>query len=271
MATSQQPVEHVPTDDEINAELKNTNWGKTVLTGFLKSAERNVKVSYAKLSGHFEMLEGLADIFVKAGENVGCSDDKSSVMAFLLGRAGGYYFAAVRLSLSGQLPESYPQLRACIESALYAFNIHIEPSSLQVWLDRHKNNTSRQDSIKLFQPGVILTKLKQVNQALRQEVAKLYDTCIDLGAHPNERSVSSNLNLTDGKISLRLLNTEEGIFQACLLVCVRSGLRVIEIFNLIYPDDFKKFNAEQRMQRIKEQYDRIAPGVSFTLRNPPKP
>ncbi|MFH1370064.1 MAG: hypothetical protein ABII09_02080 [Planctomycetota bacterium] len=266
MATSQNAVGYVPADDEIRAALDKTKWGKTYLTEFLLSADINTRITYLKRNGYFEMLENLGDIFISASENVGYSDNSSFVIALLLGRACGNYFATVRLSSSGQLSEAYVQLRTCIESALYAFNIHSERSSAQVWLDRHKSNKSRKVSLNLFKPGVIMSRLEQTNQSLGQETKRDYEHCIDYGAHPNERSVSSNLNISGGKISLILLNTTEGIFEFCLSACVMCGLDVVKIFNLIYPDDFKKFNADQRMQSIQLQFGRIAPGVSFALR-----
>jgi hypothetical protein len=116
---------------------------------------------------------------------------------------------------------------------------------------------------------VILDKLKQMDSTLGRETAKDYECCIDYGAHPNERAVSSNISISGGKISLDLLNTQEGLLQGCLLACVMCGLNVVRIFNLIYPDDFKKFNAEQRIQNIQAQFGRIAPGNICVLRSKP--
>jgi hypothetical protein len=274
MATSQKPNGYIPTDDEIRATLKKTKWGETYLTKFLHSAERNIQISYIKLKGHFEMLESIGDIFELASENIGYSDSNisSSVIALLFGRACGNYFAAIRLSSSGQLAESYVQLRACIEDALYAFNIHKEPMLAQVWLDRHKDDKARKNSKKSFSLKNILDKLEQIDKKLGQETAKHYEKCIDYGAHPNERSVFPNMDIIpNGKISLKLFNTSEGVFEGCLLMCVMCGLDAIKIFNLIYPDDFKKFNADQRIQNIQSQFNQIAPGVIIALRNSTTP
>jgi hypothetical protein len=269
MAVSKKVTEHIPTDDELRSALEKTKWGKTYLTEFLRSADVNTRITYLNLKGYFEMLENIGDIFKLASDSVGYFDESNFVMALLLGRACGNYFAAVRLSSSGQLAESYVQLRAFIEDALYAFNIHSEHTLAKVWLDRHENDKSRKEAIRLFGPKNILDKLEQVDRKLGQETKSDYEYCIDYGAHPNERSVSSNLNLASGKISLVLLNTNTGIFHVCLLMCVMCGLNAFRIFNLIYPDDFKKFNAEQRMQNIQDQFGRIAPGNIYILRSTP--
>jgi hypothetical protein len=190
----------------------------------------------------------------------------SYITLLLLGRSCGNYFAAVRLSSSGQSPESYLQLRACIESALYAFNIYSDPKLAKIWINRHKNAQSRRDSQNSFKPSLILNKLIQANHSLGQKVKKDYERCIDYGAHPVERSVSSNLSITREKISIKLLNTTDGILQACLLACVICGLDAIKVFNLIYPNDFNKFNVELRIQAIQDQFGRTAPEVSYKLK-----
>lgn len=258
---------YTPTDEELKERLAQTRWGKTYLTNFLDAAEKNIQISYVNLKGYFEMFESLGDLFKAATENVGYSDESSFAIASLLGRACGNFFAAVRLSSSGQLAECYAQLRACLEDALYAFNIHLDSGLAQVWFDRHQNDDSRKKSIKQFKPIDILEKLRQKNLSLGLEAAKDYDKCIDFGAHPNERSVTSNLRLSNGKISLELFNTQKGMFEACLLVCVMCGSDAIRIFNLIYPNEFKRINVGQRIQNIQVQFGRIAPGPVYNLRH----
>jgi hypothetical protein len=261
MTNSQKPAGYEPTDDEIRVALEKTKWGKTYLTDFLHSADKNTRITYLNSAGYFEMLENVGDIFKAACDNLGYSDSLNWVIKLLLGRACGNYFAAVRLSSSGQLPESYLQLRACIESALYAFNVYSNPKLTQIWLDRHKNEQSRKDCKKLFHLKVIQKNLIQTNQSLGKSIESDYEHCIDYGAHPNERSVSSNLSFTGQKVAFGLFNTTEGIFQWCLAACVMCGLDAIKVFNLIYPDDFKKFNAEQRIRSIEEQHIRIIPEI----------
>lgn len=258
---------YTPTDEELKERLAQTRWGKTYLTNFLDAAEKNIQISYVNLKGYFEMFESLGDLFKAATENVGYSDESSFAIASLLGRACGNFFAAVRLSSSGQLAECYAQLRACLEDALYAFNIHLDSGLAQVWFDRHQNDDSRKKSIKQFKPTDILEKLKQKSLSLGQNVAEDYNRCIDFGAHPNERSVTSNLILQGGRISIQLFNTEKGVFQACLLVCIRCGVDVIKVFDLIYQNEFKRINADHRICNIQEQFRRIAPGPIWDLRD----
>jgi len=110
--------------------------------------------------------------------------------------------------------------------------------------------------------------LKQKSLSFGQNVEEDYNRCIDFGAHPNERSITSNLILQEGRIILQLLNTEKGVFQACLLACVRCGVDAIRVFDLIYPNEFKRINADQRIRNIQEQFSRIALGPVYDLRNP---
>jgi hypothetical protein len=267
MTKSIKSAKREPTDDDIRIALEKSKWGKTFTTDFLNKADMNTRITYLRLHGYFEMLEGVGDIFMAASETVDYSDLGGFVKVSLLDRAFGNYFAFVRLSTSGQLTESYVLLRACIESALYAFNIHNNPELVKIWLNRHKNAQSKKDSQNLFKPGVILSNLIQTNQSLGKNIKSDYEWCIDFGAHPNERAVIQNLKVTGRKMSFSLLNTTEGVFQGCLSMCATCGVNTLKLFNLIYPDDFKKFNAEERIQAIQEQMKRIAPEISYKLRS----
>lgn len=259
-----------PSEAELQSEIDKTKWGQTYLTDFLARAQANVRITYLNLKGYFEMLESLGELFKLACESVRYSDRNGFAKACLLGRASGSLFAAVRLSSSGQLSECYTQLRACIESALYAFNMHINQANGQVWLDRHENEVSRKACVKAFSPKKILDALKIMSPSLGRSIGVHYERCIDFGAHPNERSVSTNLNLSNGKISLRLLNTERGMFHACLLICVACGVDVMKAFALLYPNEFTAINAQIRIGNIEQQYARIAPGPLYDLKETPR-
>jgi hypothetical protein len=70
MITSQKPLGREPSDDEIISAIKKTKWGKTFTTDFLNKADENTRITYLKLPGYFEMLEGVGDIFKAACDNV---------------------------------------------------------------------------------------------------------------------------------------------------------------------------------------------------------
>lgn len=265
-----QQSNHVPSDEEVEAAIRGSKWGSTPLTRFLADGHKNTLIAYSAQSGHFEMLDNLGALFEDANACLAYSDSDLSnlVVLSLFGRACGNFFAAVRLATSGQLTESYAQLRVCVENALYAFYIKSHPSLAKVWTDRHKDDRSRKCCRDSFKVGDMLRSLKSQSFSLGQHAKKEYDTCIDFGAHPNERSVVLNLKVAgDGSLKLQLLNVDVGVFEASLLAVVRVALCVVEIFERVYPDEFKVLNVRERLTSIREQYTRIAPGVVYDLKS----
>jgi hypothetical protein len=260
-----------PTNEELSDKIKKTKWGKSSLTEFLDKAHRNILITYLKQKGYFEMLENLTEVFGDVQKCVKYSDEQDIPLALLLTRAFGNFLAATRLACSGQLSETYCQIRACLESGLYAFHIYKEPSLAKVWFNRHKDEEQRKKCIKSFRPGDILNKLKSTKQSLGNQAEKIYQTCIDWGAHPNERSVLSNVDLNQNKspktIRLQLFNAGSGFFYPCLLYCIDVGICVIKIFDEIYSKEFKQVNVEIRLGNIKDMRRRIVPGAIYHIKN----
>ena len=227
-----QQSKYVPTDKELESTIQKSKWGRTRLTSFLPDAHKNTLITYLKQPGYFEMLNNLGELLDSANVCLTYSDSDLStiVIVSLFGRACGNFFAAVSLATSGQLTESYAQLRVCIENAFYASYIKSQPSLAKVWGDRHQSDQSKKKCIDSFRIGDMIRSLESQNLKLGQRAKKEYDTCIDFGAHPNERSVIPNLKVAEGcPLKLQLLNVDPGLFGACLLsvvliVCANAKL-----------------------------------------------
>jgi hypothetical protein len=73
--------------------------------------------------------------------------------SFFLPRSHASHLGAVRLVLSGQLPESYMLLRGCLENALYGFYISGRPGIFEIWLRRHDDEQSKDRVKNQFQIG----------------------------------------------------------------------------------------------------------------------
>ena len=263
-------AKYIPTDEEVEAAIRESKWGESRLTRFLADAHKNIRITYLKHRGYFEMLDNLGVLFDKMNACITYSDSDLSglVVLSLFGRACGNFFAAVRLAASGQLTESYAQLRVCIENALYASYISSKPTLAKVWGDRHESEQKKKKCRDSFKISSMIKNLQLQSPALAKRAKKDYNTCIDFGAHPNERSVIPNIQMVKkGPVKLHLLNTEPGFFGACLLAVVSMGLLVVEIFEKVYPDKFKEINSQQRVQTIQGQYNRIAPGVVAALKS----
>ncbi len=118
-------------------------WGDDSLSSFLDMAYKNVLATFVrKRRGHgVDLLIRIDQSFLRVGENLVNPSD--TLGAVLLLRSHSAFRAACSLSMSGQVTEAFPVLRACLEYSLYALHINRQPDLGEVWLRRHDNHMAR--------------------------------------------------------------------------------------------------------------------------------
>lgn len=256
----------VPTDEELEAILEKEKWGTSELTTFIDNAHKNIKISYIKLKCYLRLFEDLVETFRKAHEVISCPNIESLVIASFLSRAYGNFLGSVRLAASGQLTESYAQLRVCLENGLYAFYMYQDSSLIQIWENRHKSEKDKKLCRKKFQISEIIKKLKNINSKIGNDAEHLYEVCIDYGAHPNQRALSPNVRVVNDKVRTLIFNDDDGFMRACLSLNTSVGLTALDIFNLIYFKDFEKINIGIRLGNIRSTLRPIAITTAQILR-----
>jgi len=102
-------------------------WGDDSLSSFLDMAYKNVLATFVrKRRGHgVDLLIRIDQSFLRVGENLVNPSD--TLGAVLLLRSHSAFRAACSLSMSGQVTEAFPVLRACLEYSLYALHINRQP------------------------------------------------------------------------------------------------------------------------------------------------
>ncbi len=103
-------------------------WGSDRLTNFIGVANQNGWATFFKLKEHHRLLSAIDETFYLATQ---CLDNKVEAILeiFMLFRSHSAYLAAVNLAIGGQVRETFPVLRACLEDALYAYHFQGHPSS----------------------------------------------------------------------------------------------------------------------------------------------
>jgi hypothetical protein len=115
--------------------------------------------------------------------------------ALLLLRSHSAFRAACRLSMSGQVSDAFPVLRACLEYSLYALHINHQPGLGEVWLRRHDDEATRRAVKQEFQHIAVMKTLRARDAALLPIIEQLYERTVDFGAHPNERAITGSMLL----------------------------------------------------------------------------
>lgn len=112
------------------------------------------------------------------------------------------WLSAIRAALTGHSASAFPLFRASMETACYAYVIHLDPELERTWLERHKSNSARARCRKAFS-SVVRDTANSVQSrdtawnGVREWISEAYEAAIDFGAHPNPKSVLPSLRIDD--------------------------------------------------------------------------
>jgi len=165
------------------------------------------------------------------------------------------FLAATRLALSGELPASFAVSRACIEDALYAFFLFRNPQLKKVWAARHESEEAKKRVRKEFtvirMKETLITYLEKVGK----QIELVYETTIDMGAHPNVMKVFANLSEHPGKKpEWQYINLADVDVAIALRSVAMSGLAALNTFKLVWPLTFSSTSGSDLVQDIHELF-----------------
>jgi len=216
------------------------NWGKETLTEFIDAANQNSYGVFVHYKDWFSTLQRIDSAFDKFSSNL--LNPPSFYEPFLFIRAHSSYRGAVRLSTSGQLPESYSLLRGCLEYALYGFYFSKYPASIQTWIERDESDAGKKKARNELTFGKMLNELEQSSSATGKVARIIYERTIDAGAHPNRKTITLAMQQRDAEDSvfftLAQLNTAHEPLILSLKTSVQVGICALKIFRLIFPERF---------------------------------
>jgi hypothetical protein len=157
--------------------------------------------------------------------------------------------------MTGMPTEAYPLCRAVLEQAGYAFLIHAKPDLGEVWLRRHDGPMEKKAVRKAFTPAEIKAALGKTDMGLQKVFDSLYEHSIDFGGHPNERSLTSNLSLTErGRtrtFKIQYLQGNTTWVRAAIRNTARSGLFALFAFQHIMAARFQLLGIRDEMNSLR--------------------
>lgn len=98
--------------------------------------------------------------------------------------------SALHAALSGQTAPIPGLLRSALESMLYAVVIHRTPAKALVW---QATETARKERTKQFGWAAVQNEARRCDRSFAEVTDGIYDTLINIGAHPNSQGVLPNL------------------------------------------------------------------------------
>src|SRR5262249_55096515 len=117
------------------------NWQKDELTQFMQKAHWNRWATFVHQPEMCNRLIRIDACFIKVAKALAYA--KNIVASQLSIRAHVTFRTSCGLAMASQGAETFVMLRACLENAAYALHAAKTPGADRIWLNRHKDNTSR--------------------------------------------------------------------------------------------------------------------------------
>ena len=232
------------------------DWGADEVSHALEVAQRNAYGSFVQLRAPFAKLIAIDAFYRRLIENLNHSRDWFST--FFVLRAHSSFLAALRLAVSGQLPESYMISRGVLENALYGFYIASRPELRETWLRRHDDADAMRLVKQEFRIGPMFARLALANAQIGEITRTLYDRTIDSGAHPNERALMQVLNMERNAGQIRfevkyLTGGNEPAFGACLKTTAQVGVCALDVFRVVFHERFEILGLTRELDGLKRE------------------
>ena len=216
-------------------------WAADSLTDFLEDAYRNRFATFANKKDWSKRLIDLDGCFVRVKKD--WLNPSNLITPHLLFRCHSAYRAACEHAMAGQVTDTFPQIRVCLEYAGYALHIHKNPDLDEMWLRRHDDEPAKKTVIGEFKVSNVRATIEKANRHAAKVFDELYERAIDFGGHPNERAITSSLKMTDlgDRTSFDSLYLHEDGLQLehALKTTAQTGVCALEILRDAFPERFE--------------------------------
>jgi hypothetical protein len=208
------------------------NWGCDPLSAFWDAAMDNVIANFAHASSDFTLVGQIDGLFLHISEKL--VEPQNSLVALLLLRTHTAYRVAALIAASGTPTDAYPLLRSVLETAGYALLIYRDPALGEIWLHRDDSRDTKQAVRDTFKPRAIKDALAQLDSGLMRVFDTLYERFIELGAHPNVKSLTANLSMTEAGATkhyrVQYIHGNTTFFADAMKDTVRVGMFALTAF-----------------------------------------
>jgi hypothetical protein len=229
------------------------NWNTDLLSQFMQLSMHNIFATFHNKKKEYNTLKDINECYQKIIDHLLNTPDL--LEGLLLLRSHSAYYAACRLAMSSQVPETFVVLRSSLENALYALHIKKNPTAGEIWLKRHDNEDTLKDTRKEFTYKNVIETLEKTDSSICKTTKNLYERAIDFGAHPNEQAITSSLKLidTESRREFRQLYLTADDLQLShgLKSTAQAGLCTLYIFRHIFKERFDIMGITSVMDRYR--------------------
>ena len=209
-------------------------WTHDSLTAFMDDAQKNRFANFVHKAMSFRLIE-IDRCFQTVAEHLTDIDDHELVPALMVIRSHAAYRAACEHAMAGQVAETFPMIRVCLEYAGYGLHVDRNPRLAETFLKREDSQDARKAVRQNFHINQIRQTIENANQDVGRVFHLLYESSIDLGAHPNELSLLGSLRLDASRsVSNKYLHDDGPALDLALKSSAQTGVCALDVLREVF-------------------------------------
>ena len=207
-------------------------------------------------------MQEVDDCMHRAGSNM--LNPKDMLTPIFLYRCHSAFRAACGLAMGGQVVETFPTLRTCLENAAYALFINKAPGTANTWLKRNDSPTAKRQMVNDFQIAKMRAMIAATDKRLAEVFQHLYELTIDLGGHPNQLGAMGSLQIKEGEDReeyLQIYLHADGLpLDSALKTVVEVGICCLFLFqhNTTFKHRFELLGVTERLKVLRRDVGKLA-------------
>ncbi len=229
-----------------------SGWGRDSLSEFAERHLVNTFGFFSLMPDWIHRLANINDVFRTVGHNL--TDPEDVWSAFFLARCQSAFLAASLHAIAGQVGDTAPLTRSCIEWAIYAVHFQKHPDQLEVWLERGDGAEARRKAAAAARPSKMLEDVDALDPLLGKALREIYETSIEFGAHPNIQALFGNMHREerngDQVFTNKMLTADEFDVRVAIKQVARAGLAALLAFEHLLPARFRDLGAGPRIREL---------------------
>jgi hypothetical protein len=248
-------------------------WEGDPLSTLLFHAQQNERISALNYPDVYEVLQLAHGLLRRIGGFLEAdpTDPSLGVPRLLIARSHSAVLAAARLAMSGQGFEAQPVIRVAVEQAWYALHVAKDPTPpmrARIWWDRNVSPQATQACRDEFTARNVRRTHEGLDAATAAAMHRLYESAIDLGAHPNQLGVAGSLGLDrlTGTVSVGFLHAGTAAQVGALKMAADAAIGIAKMVGLIYPERLRIAGVHEDVGRLVRRSAEVFDRYAETLR-----
>lgn len=226
-----------------------TGWGEDLLSSYIETAENNVLATFANNHDSYAKLVEIDTIFRELIN--GLDNTPQWFESIFVLRSHSAFLSTIRLAMAGSVTECYATIRQSIEFALYGNYLFKHPELQEIWLTRTDSEESKALVKRTFKLFRMLNEIESCNPEFGPKTRILYEQAIDFGAHPNETSVTTTLQIIkDGnarQLRSTYLHGSDLPMRFAFKTIENVGICILGIFKDLYHERYDHLGLSNRL------------------------